>query len=64
MAHDEKVLVPPIKTQGIKTKLVPFIRENVELSPSEVRVEPFMITRLRAARAGCAQPRFPSAAVA
>lgn len=42
MAHDEKVLVPPIKTQGIKTKLVPFIRENVELSPSEVWVEPFM----------------------
>lgn len=28
----EKVHVPPIKIQGIKTKIVPLIRENVMLS--------------------------------
>lgn len=36
------VLVPPLKTQGIKTRLIPFIRENVELAPDEVWIEPFM----------------------
>ena len=38
----EKVLVPPIKIQGIKTKIVPLIKENVMLSPDTVWVEPFM----------------------
>ena len=37
-----KVFVPPIKTQGIKTKLVPLIDECCSLEPSSVWVEPFM----------------------
>ena len=27
----EKVFVPPIKIQGIKTKLVPVIKENISM---------------------------------
>ena len=27
----EKTHIPPIKIQGIKSKLVPFIKENIEL---------------------------------
>ena len=38
----EKVYVPPIKIQGIKTKLVPIIRENVALDRETVWIEPFM----------------------
>lgn len=38
----EKIFVPPIKIQGIKTKLVPLIRENVSLSVTTKWVEPFM----------------------
>ncbi|MCD7886189.1 MAG: Dam family site-specific DNA-(adenine-N6)-methyltransferase [Clostridiales bacterium] len=38
----EKVFVPPIKIQGIKTKMVPLIRENVSMSSDSVWVEPFM----------------------
>ena len=38
----EKALVPPLKIQGIKTKLVPLIRESVILSPDTLWVEPFM----------------------
>ena len=38
----EKVHVPPIKIQGIKTKIVPLIRENVMLSCDTGWVEPFM----------------------
>lgn len=37
-----RVFVPPIKIQGIKTKLVPLIREIVRLDPSTTWVEPFM----------------------
>lgn len=33
---NEKVFVPPLKIQGIKTKLVPLIRENVVLSKDTV----------------------------
>lgn len=36
------VYVPPIKIQGIKTKLVPIIRQNVVLDEKSVWVEPFM----------------------
>ncbi len=36
------VLVPPIKTQGIKTKAVPFIRDSVEWDGSGRWVEPFV----------------------
>lgn len=39
---NEKVFVPPLKIQGIKTKLVPLIRQNVILDRESVWVEPFM----------------------
>lgn len=38
----EKVYVPPIKIQGIKTKLVPLIKQSVILEPDSVWIEPFM----------------------
>ena len=38
----EKIFVPPLKIQGIKTKLVPLIRSNVRLNESSVWYEPFM----------------------
>lgn len=38
----EKVFTPPIKIQGIKTKIVPFIKENVFLSENTTWIEPFM----------------------
>lgn len=38
----DKIFVPPIKIQGIKTKLVPVIKESVVLSPDTIWVEPFM----------------------
>lgn len=38
----EKVFVPPLKIQGIKTKLVPLIRQNVMMAENSVWVEPFM----------------------
>jgi len=37
-----KIYVPPIKCQGIKTKLVPLILANVELSDAGTWYEPFM----------------------
>lgn len=38
----EKVHVPPIKTQGIKTKLVPWIARYAAVDVDTVWVEPFM----------------------
>ena len=40
----DKVLVPPIKCQGIKTKLVPFIKEHVKRDESKRWIEPFVGT--------------------
>lgn len=37
-----KVIVPPIKIQGIKTKLVPFIQSQLALERDMIWVEPFM----------------------
>ncbi|OQW90430.1 MAG: DNA adenine methylase [Beggiatoa sp. IS2] len=37
-----KIHVPPLKIQGIKTKLVPWIAENVSLTETSRWVEPFM----------------------
>ena len=37
-----RIIVPPIKTQGIKTKLVPWIEEHVQLEDNGKWVEPFM----------------------
>lgn len=38
----DKVYVPPIKIQGIKTKIVPLIKENVYLTEESTWYEPFM----------------------
>lgn len=38
----DKVFVPPLKIQGIKTKLVPFIKKNVSIDKKTVWIEPFM----------------------
>lgn len=38
----DKVYIPPIKTQGIKTKLVPLIKNNVYLSEKSIWIEPFV----------------------
>ncbi len=38
----DKVYIPPIKTQGIKTRIVPLIRNNVSLSEKGIWIEPFM----------------------
>ncbi len=38
----DKVFVPPIKIQGIKTKIVPFIKENLLLAQGSMWIEPFM----------------------
>lgn len=38
----EKVYIPPIKIQGIKTKLVPLIKQSVVLEPRSVWIEPFI----------------------
>ena len=42
--EDTKIVVPPIKCQGIKTKLVPFIKEHVTLPKNGTWIEPFMGT--------------------
>lgn len=39
---NEKVYIPPIKIQGIKTKLVPLIKQSVVLEPDSIWIEPFM----------------------
>lgn len=39
---EEKIIVPPIKCQGIKTKLIPFIRNNIETSENGIWIEPFL----------------------
>lgn len=38
----DKVYIPPIKIQGIKTKIVPLIKSNVSLSEESIWIEPFM----------------------
>ena len=37
-----KIFVPPIKIQGIKTKLVPLIKQNISCDDNSFWVEPFM----------------------
>lgn len=37
-----KIYVPPIKIQGIKTKLVPIIKENIMMEQNTYWIEPFM----------------------
>ncbi len=38
----EKIHIPPLKIQGIKTKLVPIIKSNVFLDEETIWTEPFM----------------------
>ena len=38
----DKIFVPPIKIQGIKTKLVPLIKQNISYAENSFWVEPFM----------------------
>lgn len=38
----DTVYVPPIKIQGIKTKLVPLIKQSVVMDKNSVWIEPFM----------------------
>ena len=38
----DRVFIPPLKIQGIKTKIVPLIRDHVLLEPDTVWIEPFM----------------------
>ena len=38
----DTVYVPPIKIQGIKTKLVPLIKQSVAMNKNSVWIEPFM----------------------
>lgn len=38
----DKILVPPIKCQGIKTKIIPLILENTSFNYSGKWIEPFM----------------------
>lgn len=38
----ERIYVPPIKIQGIKTKLVPLIKKYVDLNKDTLWIEPFM----------------------
>ena len=38
----DKIFVPPLKIQGIKTKIVPLIRENIVMNDHSVWYEPFM----------------------
>lgn len=40
----KNVIIPPIKCQGIKTKLVPFIKEKVKLDKNSLWIEPFVGT--------------------
>ena len=42
--ENSKVIVPPIKCQGIKTKIVPFIKEKVKRNPDGVWIEAFVGT--------------------
>ena len=41
---DKKIVIPPIKCQRIKTKLVPFIKEHVSIPENGTWIEPFMGT--------------------
>lgn len=42
MKNADRIIVPPIKIQGIKTKLVPFIKETVSWDARGRWVEPFL----------------------
>lgn len=41
---NNKIIIPPIKCQGIKTKLIPFIKKNIKRNEDGLWIEPFMGT--------------------
>ena len=42
MTNSDKIFIPPFKTQGIKSKLVPLIKANIEIDDDTTWIEPFM----------------------
>lgn len=42
--EEDKVIIPPIKCQGIKTKLVPFIKAHAKFDNTKTWIEPFVGT--------------------
>ena len=42
MLEESKLIIPPIKCQGIKTKLVPFIEQHVKRDENGLWIEPFV----------------------
>ena len=41
---DEKIVIPPIKSQGIKTKIIPLIKKYVTIEKDTLWIEPFLGT--------------------
>ncbi|MCL2610412.1 MAG: Dam family site-specific DNA-(adenine-N6)-methyltransferase, partial [Defluviitaleaceae bacterium] len=39
---DDKIFIPPFKIQGIKSKLIPLIKANIDMNNSTLWIEPFM----------------------
>ena len=37
----DKIIIPPIKSQGIKSKLVPWIKNNIQWDRKGYWIEPF-----------------------
>ena len=42
MSKENKTIVPPIKCQGIKTKLIPFLKDNIKINDNTRWIEPFL----------------------
>ena len=42
MTKNLKIIIPPIKCQGIKTKLIPFIAEHIHRNENGLWIEPFV----------------------
>lgn len=42
MFDESKIIIPPIKCQGIKTKLVPFIDKHIKRDENGLWIEPFL----------------------
>jgi len=40
--QNDKIIIPPIKCQGIKTKLIPFIKETISFDKNGIWIEPFL----------------------
>lgn len=39
---ENEIIIPPVKCQGIKTKLIPFIKDNVKRDENGLWIEPFV----------------------